>query len=171
MTKLELPSFNRELEAARRLKASMQEAYQDDSEFLTALLEGETNLFELLDVLLDADMHDAAMLSGIEAAANALDARRKRIADRAARRRVMISEALLIAEAKSLQRPIATVTMANRQPKLVIDDEATLPKKFMKKEIKLKPDKKAIEEAIKSGVDVPGAHIDNGAPTLSIRRK
>lgn len=46
--------------------------------------------------------------------------------------------------------------------RLVIDDEAGVPKKLLIKEIKIKPDTRQIKELLKAGRKVKGCHLESG---------
>lgn len=51
-------------------------------------------------------------------------------------------------------------TVRQNPPRVVIDDESQIPATYSKQKITLSVDKMAIKEAIKNGMDVPGAHLE-----------
>lgn len=55
-----------------------------------------------------------------------------------------------------------TIKLQNNPPSVVVDDEAAIPAKFMTQPEPPapRPDKKAIQAALKEGEDVPGVHIE-----------
>jgi hypothetical protein len=164
-------ALQREIEALNALKAEIAGLLEEDPDFLISVAEGETSLLETLDALLLADAHDTGVQEGIEAALSTLDVRRQRVIQRSKRRRVLIAKAMNALEAKTLSRPTATVTMVGRAAKLVLTDEEKIDRKYFHREISYKLNRKALEQALASGEDVAGAHMSNGEPTLSIRRK
>ncbi|ELD3297862.1 siphovirus Gp157 family protein, partial [Enterobacter hormaechei] len=50
-----------------------------------------------------------------------------------------------------------------------ITDASALPPEFVEYETSIKPDKLAIKHQIEAGVDVPGAQIKLGKPSLIIK--
>lgn len=69
---------------------------------------------------------------------------------------------------KKLECPLFSATLSEAQDIVVIDDVDLIPSEFVKIEIKETPDKKAIKEAIKAGVDIPGARLEKGKPVLKL---
>jgi hypothetical protein len=61
--------------------------------------------------------------------------------------------------------PVATLSILAGRPGVVIDDVAALPQGFTR----LEPVKSAIKQSIENGEDVPGAHLEAGPDTVSIR--
>jgi hypothetical protein len=164
--------IEREAQAAKALRDSIAElrAGHEDEDLAIDMIEGETGLFECIDALLAANTADVAMVTGIEKVAADLDGRRRRVEARIATRRALIEQAMLTAEIKNVERPAATLTMANRAPSVVTIDEADIPARFWTAGAP-KLDRKALAEALRSGEPVPGAHLSNAAPTLSVRTK
>ena len=73
------------------------------------------------------------------------------------------------ANLKSLPLPEATISITNGRQSVVITDEDSVPSQLGT--VKWTPDKTAIGNALKEGETVPGAKLQDGAPTLTIRRK
>lgn len=159
----------REMQALEALKSALASEIANDPDFLLDLAEGETSLLEILDAMLEADAMDEGLIEGAAAAAASIAERKERFAKRRAARRVIIEQALVILERNKLERPCATISMANRAPQVIVTDESALPSKFFKSEPKL--DKKALKEALDAGEQVPGATLSNGSQSLTIRRR
>lgn len=161
--------MHNELRAAEVLKASLADALALDADLLLDTIEGETGLLETLDAILLAELADAANIEALDAAIGTLKARQQRIEVRQATRRALIEQAMMLLERKKLERPGATITMAERAPSVKVDDESAIPSRFFTTKPVL--DKKALNEAVKAGEDVPGASLTNGSVSLTIRRK
>lgn len=162
-------NLSREVEAAAILKESIAAACADDADLLIDMIEGETGVFEIVDALLLADIADDGMLDGIAGAIKALQERKERFDHRIKTRRALIERALLILDLKKVERPTATISLANRAPKTEVDDEAAIPSEFFDTKPVLA--KKRLDEALKAGREVPGAHLSNGSQSLTVRRK
>ena len=72
----------------------------------------------------------------------------------------------------TLQLATATLSIAKRKPQVVIDNEAEIPARFFTPQPAPAPklDKKALAAAL-AETPMPGAHLDNGSVSLTIRRK
>lgn len=159
--------------AVKALRDSLQTMLggeEPDAELLTDSIEGETNLFEIIDRLLHRRSVNLNLAEGIDRLANDLDARRTRFVQRAEADKALIEQALMIAELPKVERPGATLTLAARPPKLMLTDEADIPAQFWKPATPTL-DKKALTEALKGGEAIPGATLSNAAPTLTVRVK
>lgn len=160
-----------EMRVLSALRANFEVHHEalDDPELMMILAEGETGLLELLDAMLMADLHDDALISGLKTQKDTLAVRLHRLQERRESRRTILEQALLLLQRKSLERPIATLTLANRPPALIIDEEAQIPARFFD----LKPvlNKRLAKEALEAGEDVPGARLSNGCVTLTVRRR
>ncbi len=159
----------REMQALEALKASLSPMLADDPDFILDLAEGETNLLETLDALLAADAMDEWLIEGAKKAAAEVSFRADRFQKRRMARRTLIEQALMILEQRKLERPCATISLADRAPMAVIEDESALPSRFFVNEPSL--DKKALKAALDAGEDVPGARLSNGSVSLTIRRR
>jgi hypothetical protein len=165
------PNVALELRALEALRIAIETDHdlQIDPEFLSDLAEGQTNLFEAIDVLLHDDLHDRAMIEGLKFVLTDMEARKHRLDTRIETRRALFEQALLIMERPSLERPTATISLAARPAALTVTDEALLPSHFFRAKPVL--DRKALREALERGETAPGAHLSNGPMTLTIRRR
>lgn len=160
-----------ELAVLSAIKQSMAEHHEalDDPEIMLILAEGETSLFSLMDRLLEFDLVDDALAAALKQCRDTLSARLHRIEERRRSRRTIIEQALLLLECKSLERPTATITLSDRAPQLVVEEEAQIPAKFFD----LKPvlNRRLTKEALLAGEEVPGARLSSGCLTLTMRRR
>jgi hypothetical protein len=68
-----------------------------------------------------------------------------------------------------ITHPLFTITCGKGKPIVVIDDEKAIPDEFVNVKVTSAPDKAAISKAIKDGQEVPGAHIEIGKSSISIK--
>lgn len=161
----------RQARAAAALRESLQATCGPDDDLLVDMVEGETSLFEAIDRLLLRMADDRIMIAGIDTISEDLALRRYRFARRIEDSRALIEQAMMIAEfEKPIERPMATLSLAKRAPRLEISAEADVPAEFWKPGAP-SLDKKAVAEALKAGQTVPGAYLTNAAPSLTVRTK
>lgn len=67
---------------------------------------------------------------------------------------------------RTWRHPELTASIVDGQPGVVITDETALPETFVR--VKREPNKDAIKDAIKRGIQVPGAAMANGMPYLKV---
>jgi hypothetical protein len=169
----EAKALNRQAQAAKALLDSIRSVDPEDEVLALDVVEGETDLFEVIDAILLRRAATLALADGTKGAVADLQQRQKRFEDRAAYDRTLIEQAMALAELKTLQRPCATLSMADRKASLVITTEADIPAKFWKPGDPTL-DRKALAAALAElgeGEAIPGATLSNGAPTLTIRVK
>ena len=63
--------------------------------------------------------------------------------------------------------PLFTITLAKPRPVASVVDEDALPDEYVV--VTRRPDKKAILDALKAGLEVPGAELEESKPALMIR--
>ncbi|MCC6786764.1 MAG: siphovirus Gp157 family protein [Hyphomonadaceae bacterium] len=141
----------------------------DDPEVMVVLAESETDLMQALDCMLDADICDDALIQGLKAAKDTMAARLHRIEERKKSRRAIIEQALLLLGCNTLQRPSATVSLVERPPSLVVEEEAQVPARFFD----LKPvlNRRRAKDALEAGEDIAGARLSSGTITIAVRRR
>lgn len=169
----EAKDLDKQARIARAVLDSIRSVDPDDEVLALDTVEGETSLFEVIDAILVRRLATLGMAEGTKAAIGDLKARQKRFEDRANYDRTIIEQAMALAELKTLQRPVATLSMADRKPSLVITTEADIPAKYWNPGDPTL-DRKALAADLASlgdGENIPGATLSNGAPTLSIRTK
>lgn len=166
-------ALRRQSEAAKRMLAILRDSGDaDDQEIVETAIEGETSLLEAISATLDADDEDDILIVGIEAKEEVLAARKNAAKQRKERRRAAIEQAMLVTEQDKFTLPTATIFLSKRKPNLVIENEAEIPAVFWTiPKVEPKLDKKALKEALEAAEEIPGAHLDNGSVSLTIRRK
>lgn len=126
--------LQKELAAAAALKHQLAEAFgeETDIDLVRDMVEGETELDAAIDHVLKQMALDVANIQGLEKFETTLAARRKRLGDRVETMRAMLLNAMDILEERSIDRPIARITLKSLAPKLLITDEAAIPTRFYK---------------------------------------
>jgi hypothetical protein len=158
-----------EIEAAKILREQIASIEGDDPDFMRDMIEGETNIHELVARLVAEEGEDEAVIDGIDRFIDGIAARKDRLKNRIETRRALIASALTIAELKFIETPTGRATLSQVKPKAIILEEADIPTKFWKAG---KPtlDKVAVKDALNTGEDVPGATLSNGSTSVTIRR-
>lgn len=160
----------REAQIVAKMRESIAALNEDDA-LLSDMVEGETQLFEIIDRLLERRRDAEVIIDGIEAAVARLNERKRRAEEGADRDRALIEQALTIAGfSQAVVRPTATLSMSKRPTALVITEESDVPARFWKAG---KPtlDRTALMQALRDNTPIPGATLSNGAPSLTIRVK
>ena len=182
--------------AALAVRESIAAVAGEDDDLLTDMIEGETDLFEIIDRLIARRAENMALAAGAAKHIETMSGRRERFERLAEQDRTLITQAMLIAELPSVRRPVATLSLSARAAKLVIDDEAAIPSGFWKVgDPRL--DKIALAEAVKASAaaraeaiaalpedprardeaiaglppEIPGAHLEAAPPSLTIRER
>jgi hypothetical protein len=146
-----------------------------DPEAVNALMEGESNLKEMAEALLD-DLDEADILAkGLAGKIAELESR-KTVHDN----QIKAVKAVLFKVIerlppdnkgkRTLRLATATISYTAGASKVVITDESALPFDMLSTTDPT-PDRKAIRAELDAGRAVPGAVLSNGEPTISIRRK
>ena len=159
-------SIKLELEKVGEIRAMLGDG---DPELLHDVLEGQTDIFEIMDWLLGRMADEESMQDAINSRIMSLQDRHTACGGRVKRLRDAIHVCMVAANEKTLRRPEATVTLGNRKPSIQSIDETLLPEQFFKTTRSVS--KSAINEAMKNGEVVPGVTMDNGGVSLTVRRK
>lgn len=159
----------KEINAATAVKAGLQ-TLTDDEDTIRDTLEGETNLDGIIRALILSIDEDKVMVDGLTARIKELSERKTRFDTRIEAKRTLIAQAMEIAEWKSKELDIATVSLAKGRQGLRILEEADIPAAYWKAG---KPtlDRTALLNDMKENVKVEGAELSNGAPVLTIRNR
>jgi len=155
--------------AAIRANLVVHHETLEDPELMLSLAEGETSLLEVMDLMLDADMDDDALIRALKLTKDTLAVRLHRMEERRQSRRAILEQALIMLDLRMLERPTATVSLADRPPSLVVEEEAQIPARFF--DLKPSLNKRLLKEALTTGEDVAGAKLSNGSITLTVRRR
>lgn len=149
--------------------AEMLRDYSDDETLYWDTLDGETDVMDVVEYLIceavEADHHAAAAKE-----------MSKVFADRASRlqskRRAVNDAIMAVMEATGqdkIPHPLATISKRKGRASVTIINEEEIPTQLTK--TVRTADKTAIKKQLEAGEDVPGATLDIGADTVSMRIK
>jgi hypothetical protein len=167
-------SIARSAEYAKRILADLRSSGDaDDAELVADTIEGETGLHEAIAAALDVIDEEEAIQIGLKAKEGEFASRRLASEKRVDRIRAVIEQAMLATEQSAFRMTTATVTLTKRAPGLIITSEADIPVEFWVEQERPAPklDRKALLRALNDKKAVPGAGLDNGSFSLSVRRK
>lgn len=160
----------REAQAVAALRESLAAVDAEDEALLIDTIEGETSLFEIIDVIIGRMVENRVMIAGLESVISDLDTRKTRYDQRIKADRALIEQAMMIADLPKIERPAATLSLANRPAKALVEEESSIPARFWKTGAPML-DKAALLAALKDGETIAGARLDNAAPSLTARFK
>lgn len=152
------------------LKLICPEAFDEgDEQLLIDMLEAETDLKEFLTAVESRRQDAEHMGGGIATHIAELELRQRRYERREQAMRELEFKLLQLAAQRKVELAIATLSIRNSSPKVIITDDSLLPDILCK--ITRAPDKKRIGEMLKAGEVVRGCELSNCEPTISIRTK
>lgn len=151
------------------IAAHLHDELGEDERAWLDLLEGETDLFEWVRRLLCRIEEDDGVQADLAEQIANRTVRKNRAAERVKSARTAITALLECAKLDKLTLPEATVSLRDVPPKAIVNDEAAVPEALTK--IKRSPDMAAIKAEMEAGRAMPGVTLDNGALSLTIRRK
>lgn len=105
-----------------------------------------------------------ALAASIKDAEAAMSKRRKALEARSERLRTYMLDCMQLAGVQRIESPHLRISVAKTPPSVDVFDAAQLPGEFMRQpEVPPPaPDKAAIRDALKAGLDVPGARLVTG---------
>lgn len=113
--------------------------------------------------------NELAMVAALKDEAKNLTERAKATENRIASMKEYIALSLDAAGKKTLKAGIHQVTVRAPSKSVEITDANALPTDFVEYETTIKPDKLAIKHQLEAGIEVPGALIRLGKPSLIIK--
>ena len=141
--------------------------FASDETALRDLLDGETDAYDMLRRMVRFALDSDAQADAADARAKAISARKARFERRAQSARGAILAMMDALGEVKFSDPEFTVTMRAPVAGVMIIDETALPAQFVK--TTAMPMKKDIAAALKSGLEVPGAVLANGMPSIIIK--
>jgi hypothetical protein len=140
-----------------------------DDQLKLSMLEGETELNEIVSALLAENEDDEGTIEALKAQIEARKERKARLEARIDARKRAIMGLLDVARLTKLPLPEATLSVRTLGPRPKVFDEEAVPDdlcRFIRK-----PDMDAITAAFERGQPIPGVTVTNGGASLSVRRK
>lgn len=141
----------------------------DDDALRMDMIEGSTEALEFLDMVARQIEDTKALEEGVSARIKELSERKSRFERREEALRALAFKIMQAGDIKKAELSIATLSIRNNPPKVMIHDEAALPVDCVK--TVTSPDKTAIKNKLQAGETVPGAFLSNSEPSLSLRVK
>src|SRR4051812_28562941 len=162
-------AVERAMSAAMSLIASLGD--DADDALKLDMLEGETDVLEVVKRLVRAALDAEAMAEAAKARQVDLAVRRTRFEARAESVRETAKAMLDALGGNRLQDPEFTVSLKMGPPKVIVTDEAALAEEFWRTTVSRTVDKPLVKAALDAGRPVQGAALSNGAQILSVRTK
>lgn len=148
----------------RRLAESLAEQHEDP-QVIQDTLEGESGwLDEHLENLAKMVRNIEAADSGVLRTMEDLAARHAGLQRAAERGRKLLMDLMQHAQRDRVTTALFSIAIRKNPPAVVVDCVSALPASFlqMPEPPAPVPDKKAIAASLKAGIDVPGAHLEQG---------
>lgn len=139
----------------------------EDAELLASTIEGETDFHNVMARVVDAFLDAMEMKSGADQRLEAVRARRDQASRKADAMKALALDLMKTADEPLIRLPEATLSLRPGSESVEVDDLASLPQGMWER-MALKAE---IAKALKDGEAVPGAHLQRGETTLSIRTK
>ena len=153
------------------LKKRLLDKYGDlDEETLADTLEGITDLHEMIAAVIRSALVDEALVSGLRLRMDDMKERLSRLEIRGAKKRQLAFEAMSEAGLKKLEQADFTASLRAGSPSVVIAAEGDIPQDYWVPQPP-KLARQSILNALKQGVEIPGAVLSNSKPSLSVRSK
>lgn len=184
----------KEAQAVAALRTSLEAlGAGDDEQLLIDSVEGETSFFEAIDKIMEANLEDQAITAAIDEQLSNLRARKERFKKRVETRKALMEQAFVAADLPKVERPLGTLYLSNRAPKVIIETEAEIPTRYWKQGDPVLDQKQLLEDlksraaaldaipaepgeardaaiaALEALPAIPGATLSNGLRSLSIR--
>lgn len=142
----------------------------EDLDFACEVLSAETEIENILALLVDWTNDAKAMASAVKARKMELGERQSRFEIQEDAYRRLIQSIMERANLPKIVLTEATLSIRHIPPAPIVVDEALLPDKFFR--IKREPDMKLIKATMDSErVNIPGVCLSNGHSSLTIRTK
>jgi outer membrane protein TolC len=142
-----------------------------DEQLKLSTLEGETELTEIVSLLLAENEDDEGNIGQVKSQIQARQERIARFERRIEARKNAIISLMDTANTTKLPLPEATVSLRTLRSRPKVFDPELLPDGFYSIVTTRKPDIEAIQAAFERRQPIPGVTITNGGSSLSVRRK
>jgi hypothetical protein len=125
-------ALSQELEAKQTLLDQLRALAADDPDFFTDVLEGETNLLELIAALDASIVDDEILVDGAKAALDKLQNRKRTAEARIELKRRLLAHTLHQIGLKTLRTPTATLSLAEASLKAIPVAPEDIPARWWK---------------------------------------
>ena len=141
-----------------------------DAQTLADTLEGLSDLREMLTEIVRSALEDETLVAALATRLADMQARRERLATRAARKRQLALHAMCEADIAKLEQPDFTAALRAAAPALAVMAEDQIPAAYWKPQ-PFKLDRQGLLAALKAGTVVDGAVLAPPHQVLSVRTK
>lgn len=164
-----MPNLSAAVQAHRELVERVKAAFPAESEeTLADTIEGATDIDAAILAVLREAIWREEQADALRRMIEKMQGRIARLEQGAEMMRAEALQAMLSAGMPKLWSADMSVSVAKGRRKVLIFDESRLPAAYIR--VIREPDKVEIGDALKNGVDVPGAGLSNTADVLRIRR-
>lgn len=158
-----------ELQLHEYLRERLIKEYPDADEVCLAdTLEGLTTLHEKVTALIRSQQDDRPMIDGLKARIGEMQERLKRFETRVDIKKDLIRVVMERAGIKKIEEPDFTASIRPKAPCVMIINESNVPEDYWRPQPP-KLDKQLLLRDLKKSMPVPGAVLDNGGSSLSVR--
>jgi hypothetical protein len=141
-----------------------------DDETLTDTLEGMSTLPEAMAAVIRSYLDDLTLASALGLRVSDMQARLSRIEQRAERKRGLVTYIMGRTEIKKIEEADFTASLRLTPRQLIINDEKQIPEAYWNPQPP-KLDRRRLSAALAVDASIPGAALDNGGVTISVRTK
>lgn len=159
--------LTREIEAAKILRANFADLIGDDEDFGADMVEGETNLNEMIGKVIEQIAADTAAVAGMDEFIQRMEGRRDRHKKRIETMKTALLVGLQQSGRKTFPHALATLSLKAVPPKVEVTNEVEIPTKFWKRKDPVL-DRKALMDALKAKETVTGAKLSEASKTIAI---
>jgi hypothetical protein len=159
-----------EIDKHKRLRDELLQrwpALAEDEAALDDTLEGASSLPEAIAAVLRSGREDQAVAKALGEQVERMEARKRRLVDRAERKKQLALWALQESGERRVNAPDFIAYLGMSRAKVIITDEDELPPDCVR--TKTEPDRKFIGDLLRAGKDVPGASLGNPQPTITVK--
>lgn len=161
--------LSHQAQLARALVQNLRDIGEDDDQLFADMVEGETELTDIVERAMDRVSEIDAMLVALKTRRDDLAERADRLSDQAAKLKTAVQAALETAGLQRMELPACTLSLRRVPPKVEVVDITELPSEYLIPQPP-KVDRRALLAKLKE-TTVPGALLSNPHLTLSIRSR
>lgn len=166
MTLPKLYEITAEAHALEKLAEDYDLSPEDIADTLEGIqLEFKDKALQVANFLLNLDPFE----QGLDAEIKRLQAKKKALQNRRESVKDYLRENMLASGITKIECPVFTIRIKPAQPVVIVDNEQALPDEFVSVKTVVAADKNAIKKALKEGLEVAGAHLEDGKAPLEIK--
>lgn len=151
------------------IKERLLATHEDlDEQTLADTLEGLSDINEMIAATIRSALEDESIVAALKSRLEAMKARLERFQIRAGSKREACASAMSELGYTKLACEDMTVTLRQASRKVDVQDEGQVPPAYWRQPAPVL-DRKGLGDALKAGVEVSGARLVDGAPSLTVR--